>query len=52
MYSFFERQRETEREGEEGQREGDLESDAGSRLWTDSTEPDVGFELMDQTVRS
>ena len=29
----------------EGQREGDTESKAGSRLRADSTEPDVGLEL-------
>ena len=29
------------------EREGDAESEVGSRLWTDSTEPDVGLELMD-----
>ena len=32
----------------EGQREGDTESEAGSRLWAVSTEPDAGLEL---TVR-
>ena len=29
----------------EGQREGDTESEAGSRLLAASTEPDVGLEL-------
>ena len=28
-----------------GQREGDTESEAGSRIWAVSTEPDVGLEL-------
>ena len=28
-----------------GQREGDTESEAGSRLWAVSTEPNVGLEL-------
>ena len=31
----------------EGQREGDTESEAGSRLWAVSTEPDAGLELTD-----
>ena len=29
-----------------GQREGDTESEAGSRLWAVSTEPDTGLEPM------
>ena len=29
---------------EEGQREGDTESEAGSRLWAVSTEPEAGLE--------
>ena len=29
------------------EREGGTESDAGSGLWTDSTEPDMGLELKD-----
>ena len=29
----------------EGQREGDTEADAGSRLWAVSTEPKAGLEL-------
>ena len=41
---IFERER--ERAGE-GQREGDTESEAGSRLRAVSTEPDVGLELTD-----
>ena len=42
---FWERQRPgTNRGGAE--REGDKESEAGSRLWAVSTEPDVGLELM------
>ena len=36
------------REGAE--REGDTESDASSRLWTDSTEPDTGLELTDREI--
>ena len=37
------------REGE-GQREGDTESDAGSRLGAVGTEPDVGFELVNHKI--
>ena len=33
-----------------GQREGDIESEAGSRLCAVSTEPDVGLELMDREI--
>ena len=44
-------ERETERVSMsgEGQREREREtkSEAGSRLWAVSTEPDVGLELMD-----
>ena len=31
--------------GGEDQREGDTESEAGSRLWAVSTEPDAGLKL-------
>ena len=34
----------------EGQREEDTESEAGSRLWAVSTEPDTGLELMDHKI--
>ena len=36
--------------GEE--REGDTESEAGSRLWAASTEPDLGLELMNCEIMS
>ena len=36
------------REGAE--REGDTESEAGSRLQADSTEPDAGLELTDREI--
>ena len=36
------------RGGAEG--EGDTESEAGSRLWAVSTEPDVGLELMNHEI--
>ena len=35
----------TEQERGRAEREGDTESQAGSRLWTVSTEPNVGLEL-------
>ena len=34
----------------EGQREGDTESEAGSRLWAVSTEPDMGLEPTDREI--
>ena len=41
---FWERERDRARAGK-GQREADTESEAGSRLWAISTEPDMGLEL-------
>ena len=32
------------------EREGDTESEAGSRLWAISPEPDVGLELTDRKI--
>ena len=32
------------------EREGDTESEAGSRLWAVSTDPDAGFELTDRAI--
>ena len=32
------------------EREGDTESQAGSRLWAVSTEPDAGLELTDREI--
>ena len=32
--------------GGEAEREGDTDSEAGSRLWANSPEPDTGLELM------
>ena len=34
----------------EGQREGDTESEAGSRLRALSTEPDAGLKLTDREI--
>ena len=36
--------------GGESEREGDTESEAGSRLWAVSTEPDAGLELTDREI--
>ena len=43
MFIYFERDRVWAGEGQR-EREGDTESEAGSRLWTVSTEPNVGLE--------
>ena len=32
------------------EREGDTESEAGSRLWAVSTEPDVGLEFTNRAI--
>ena len=56
VYLFLrEREREREREkqstsGRGAEREGDTESEAGSSLWTVSTEPDTGLELMNPEI--
>ena len=39
------------RAGEGAEREGDTESEAGSRLRADSTEPDMGFEPTSREIR-
>ena len=44
---IFEGERERAGEGQR-EREGDTESEAGSRLWAVSTEPDTGLEFMDR----
>ena len=36
----------------EGQTEGDTESEAGSRLWAVSPEPDAGFELTNHEIHT
>ena len=46
-----ERDRQTDRvQAGEGQREGDTELEAGSRLQAVSIEPDVGLELTDHKI--
>ena len=48
---IFERERERQHVSEGGtEREGDTESEAGSRLWAVSREPDVGLELTDRGI--
>ena len=36
--------------GAGAEREGDTESEAGSRLWAISPEPDAGLKLMDREI--
>ena len=44
VYLFL---KETEhKQGRRSEREGDTESEAGSRLWAASTEPDAGLEPL------
>ena len=48
---FWEREREHELgRGRERERERETESDSGSRLWAVSTEPDMGFELVNHDI--
>ena len=52
---IFEREREREREWQSmsrggAEREGDTESEAGSRLWAVSMEPDAGLQLMNHEI--
>ena len=46
---FWDRERQS-MSGGGAEREGDTESEAGSRLWAVSTEPDVGLELTDREI--
>ena len=48
---IFDTQRESI-SGEGAEREGDTESEAGSRLCADSTEPDAGLEPTDRVMRA
>ena len=45
----FDRERQS-MSGGGAEREGDTESEAGSRLWAVSTEPDVGLELTNLEI--
>ena len=46
---FWDRERQS-MNGEGPEREGDTESEAGSRLWAVSTEPDTGLALTDGEI--
>ena len=46
LFIYFERERARKSVWGGGQREGDTESEAGSRLRAISTEPDAGLELV------
>ena len=46
---FWDRERQS-MNGGGAEREGDTESEAGSRLWAVSTEPDAGLELTDREI--
>ena len=45
---FWDRERQSMSGG--GEREGDTESEAGSRLWAVSTEPNAGLELTNPEI--
>ena len=52
MFTYFWK-RERERQSVSGggaEREGDTESEAGSRSWAVSTEPEAGLELTDREI--
>ena len=46
---FWDRERQS-MNGGGAEREGDTESEAGSRLWAISPEPNVGLELTDREI--
>ena len=46
---FWDRERQS-MNGRGSEREGDTESEAGSRLWVVSTEPDAGLGLTDREI--
>ena len=49
--NLFLRQRESTSRGR-AERRGDTESEAGSRLWAVSTEPDAGLEVMECEIKT
>ena len=49
IFYFWERQRQST-SGGGTEREGDTESEAGSRFWAVSTEPDTELELMNYEI--
>ena len=50
MFIYFEGERDKSASRGRAEREGDTESEAGSRLWAVSTEPDVGLKLMKHKI--
>ena len=50
MFILFLRETETEDEWLGAEREGDTESEAGSRLWAVSAEPNMGHKPMNHKV--
>ena len=49
IYFFWDRERQSMKGGG-AEREGDTESEAGSRLWAISPEPDAGLELTNREI--
>ena len=52
-FLFLKREKKREKDsmsGEGSEREGDTESEAGSRLWDVSTEPDAGLEPTNHEI--
>ena len=50
MFIYFWGRERQSMSGGGSEREGDTESEAGSRLWAVSTEPDAGLELTDPEI--
>ena len=51
MFIYFsESERETEQDWDGAEREGDTESQAGSKLWAVSTEPNTGLKPINREV--
>ena len=50
LYLFLTERERQSMSGGGAEREGDTESEAGSRLWAVSTEPDAGLELTDREI--
>ena len=50
MFIYFRDRERQSMNGGGAEREGDTESEAGSRLWAVSTEPDVGLELTNHEI--
>ena len=48
MFIYFRDRERQSMNGGGAEREGDTESEAGSRLWAISPEPDAGLELTDR----